>query len=268
MIRPFGSARLKLDRAEHHLKTLKTKIGLFSKDDAYPVRYQFNADRTECRFYVSITKPLPQDEWGPIIGDCAHNARAALDHVTWELAGSDPTDDETQFPIYDAPHATMSFVQRAQRRIGRLPSSAQTLIEQLQPYIGGNPKRHPLWVCRRLDDIDKHRVIPVVAAAIQSPGVSVSSGRLPITKVEFEEGPFVDGAQIGLMSFYRPVGPDVQMNSYFTFVETISDGPPYLDSWRTLDRVIYHIRRVIDVIEHAPDPAALAFLPILQDALA
>ena len=44
---------------------------------------------------------LPGEDWALRIGDCIHNLRAALDYIAWRLAGSRPTDTQTQFPIFN-----------------------------------------------------------------------------------------------------------------------------------------------------------------------
>jgi|SRR5579864_426105 len=262
----FESACSKTERAYHQLKTLEAKVGPFFADNPYPIRHEFNAECTECRFYISVTKPLPQREWGLIIGDCIHNARSALDHLIWELSeifsGPAPTDTDTQFPIYDAPHPTMPFSLRAERRIKRLPVYAQALVEQLQPYRAPNIMEHPLWLCRHLDDIDKHKLIPVVIGVVNEPGFSWS-GPLDFEIAKVLTGPFEDGTEIGFVRFRTPISPsEVQMHSYFTVVEALSESAPrYVRSRHTLRRILHHVTRIIDVFEAFPDHHGLLRLP-------
>jgi hypothetical protein len=266
MSRPFGSARLKIDRASHHLDIYKNQVRPFLDSKPYPVATKFNVNRTECRFNISITKPLPQNDWGLLIGDCVHNARAALDHLVWELAetfsGPIPNDRDTQFPIYDVPDPRQSFCHRAGRRISRLPVYAKALIEQLQPYNALNPREHLLWMLRDIDDTDKHKLIPVVAAAVQQPGAAWPGGPLQIIDGDFIYGPFINGAEVGFLRFAVPVPTEVKVESYFSIVETLGNSPPYIDSRHLLDRILYYVTRVVDVFENFPDH--WAFLEILS----
>jgi hypothetical protein len=262
MTRTVTSARLKIDRAYHHLETLEGKVRIFFERDPYPIRYEFNVDRTECRLYISIAKALPEQAWGLIIGDCVHNARSALDHLVWELSevstGPDPSDTDSQFPIYDRANL---FYQHAGRRIRRLPVEFQTLVEQLQPYHSQSPQGHPLWLCHDLNNIDKHKIIPVIVAAVQQPHVSVSAGRLPVTEVKFTTGPFIHNAEVGFIRFATPADPDVQVYSAFSVVETLSSSPPYIDSRHTLRRILHNVARIIDAFEAFPNHHSI--LPVV-----
>ena len=254
MSRPFASARLKTDRADEHLKCLEEKIRLFMETEPYPISVEFNANRTECRFYISVTKPLPESEWGLLVGDCIHNARSALDHLTWEIAETfsspDLLDRNTQFPVFPTRDDWTEFVRRGQPAIKRLPVYAQGLIEQAQPYHADCPVNHPLWQCNHFDVVDKHKLIPVVAATIQNPGVSTGSSRVLLG--DLKNGPFIDGAQVGFLRFSAPVPPEVKMHTYFTVVVVLASvlGDVAVD--RRLRRIIWHVRRLVQAFEDWP----------------
>jgi hypothetical protein len=123
------------------------------------------------------------------IGDAVHNLRAALDHVVYELAsvhhGTGPLPPkmarDSGFPILkwsppvkggETPQ--QRFDNTARTKLAGCPKEVHALVEAEQPYHEGEAyARHPLWQLSRLDNYDKHRTLPVTAAAIRGPFVGV-----------------------------------------------------------------------------------------------
>ena len=96
----------KLDWAEQHLAKLDAEIQAFyagSVDEGQPyeVRSEFRPDTSEYVFWIEVVREPPA-ALGLILGDFAHNVRAALDHLVCQLARLDNPSDpcgSTQFPI-------------------------------------------------------------------------------------------------------------------------------------------------------------------------
>ena len=107
MAHPLDGIGLNCDRARDHLDTLERESDSFERD-AY--RFRHDVDRVG-RKHVYRVKALrkTRPEWGPVIGDCLHNAASALDHLAYQLAifhtGTLPPDlaRDTHFPIYGSP---------------------------------------------------------------------------------------------------------------------------------------------------------------------
>lgn len=265
MIDSFTSARSKLDWAYRHLQKLRDEINCFQKTEPYPVTPQFNTDRTECRLYISVTKPIPK-HWGLIVGDCIHNVRSALDHVTWELAesftGPRPKDTGTQFPIFDSPlsdegkHEFWRYGEppgRAARMLTRIPVYAQALIEQAQPYHSRNITKHPLRLCRELNNTDKHKIIPVIVSAVEHSAFSIT----PYIRVDdgrFFGGPFEDGTEVGWFRFVEPVPTEVHVNPDFIVEIVVDDGLPFIGVDHRLSVAIAYVRYFIQALEGFPNP--------------
>jgi hypothetical protein len=119
--------------------------------------------------------------WGIILGDFAHNARSALDHLAYQvvLAGNGGMDERTQFPIVVCP---FEWPNQAKSGIGNASERHIGIIESFQPYhrpdlYGWNSIwgaiDDPLAVLNRLSNIDKHRVLNATPAAISSIGYDV-----------------------------------------------------------------------------------------------
>lgn len=136
----------KLSRAEHHLNILQAGIGQFWQDHPYRITLDKNVDQCKYTFHVRDLHD-PDPEWGLIVGDCAHNARASLDYVMTRIVaivtGEDPAMNETaQFPIYWGEGAPKRF--NGDRAISELIKNHAfegyiATLRALQPYNLGNP---------------------------------------------------------------------------------------------------------------------------------
>jgi len=213
-VAPLDSARAKLNRAQAHLETLEEETTRFFADNAYPIVHDLDADRLYHRYRVKLGKPFPKT-WPLIIGDCAHNARSALDHIAWELAGSDPGDRQTQFPIFVEAD---TFASQGVRTIAKVPPRPRALIKWLQPCRRPNPPYDPLWGLHVLDAEDKHKTVSLALSVIEElefgprrmPAYSGFRHELTLTLGPFD--PSEDEAVIaeGRMFFYPliPGAPD------------------------------------------------------------
>jgi hypothetical protein len=98
--------------AQQHYDSLWPEIDTFQKRDDHRIVVEVNADEGEYVFRV-FDLPTPHRDWGLRIGDCLHNARAALDYLMVRLyalgTGIEPGDVESvQFPVCDSPGAFAS----------------------------------------------------------------------------------------------------------------------------------------------------------------
>jgi hypothetical protein len=152
-------------RAQHHFDTLDVAVRDFFANHPYTLAIEPDPDHNRYVIRLHGPFPIPDTEWATIIGDCVHNLRAIFDYIAWELAGGNPTDRQTQFPIYDTEEG---FKERGARQIRRLPEETQVLIEKIQPYHGHSlardPHRHALWPLHLLDINDKHKLLTLTVA--------------------------------------------------------------------------------------------------------
>jgi hypothetical protein len=193
---PLRGVRLKLARARDHLETLKSAYGAFCERDPmtismryedreYPmlIRDDAGEERQETRTHEYAVFRLhiqehPPSAWSVIIGDCLQNARAAIEHLAWQLAypeygGSGPT-RRTNFPIVDQrPHFW--------RTIEGVGTAANGVIESLQPYQrGADARLDPLWILNELARVDRHQVLHVAVAIIEDQ--QIYAGAVPGTR--------------------------------------------------------------------------------------
>lgn len=112
-------------------------------------------------------------------GEAIQNLRSALDHFVYAASGEEL---RTQFPIFTDPS---DYERKASGMLSGVPASTQASIERMQPYreAPGSPGMGALEQLRTLSNLDKHRVLTTVAAAVIHEGVGVPEG----ATVDWEE---------------------------------------------------------------------------------
>jgi hypothetical protein len=207
---PLGSARLKLSRAEKHLRGFNQCVQRFRETDPYRTTRHLEGDGAEHVYTVEI-RSYPPPDLGAIVGDLLHNLRSALDSVVYDLSvAAKPALTEKErgsvgFPIaLREKNFDMAKVRYA-------PRAAQAEVKCAQPYTGDKADMHPLWLLSRFNNVDKHRQVLVVPA--NTMGGSWQDSSLPERPRESFHplGPFEDGAELARFSFSEPQ-PEVDMD--------------------------------------------------------
>lgn len=101
-----------------------------------------------------IRVPVP-DELALVIGDAAHNARSALDHLAYGLVlanGAKPG-RHTQFPIADK---EVGYGDRLRKDLSGASKEHREQVRAICPWASGD---HDLWLLHKLDVTDKHRLL-------------------------------------------------------------------------------------------------------------
>lgn len=209
MSHPLADFRLKLNRANSHLDSLKGEIDAWLKRHPYGVTGKYDPGPPEKYIlYLRFFEPIPQ-EWGLLIGEFAHNARSALDYLAWQLvkANNKTPTRRTQFPIVFAPWDWCG--RWGAQRLQGASERHISMVENFQPY--GRPDAEgfhwtgtrrlmdePLAVLTFLSNEDKHRVMVVAAAALQSLGWDILASR-DLDVLDYGEpymGPLEDGSPL------------------------------------------------------------------------
>ena len=225
---PLQGPRARIDRAESQLVALSKSFKAVSEEHPYRVVVAELDEKTgNHNLRIEGGPAAFRDDWGLLIGESAHNLRAALDNLAWQLALNRTTTPfgRTAFSIF--------LVGRTKRlRPGTRPKDKnyvpsfwgqqrgdgldlirsidkryRALIEVFQPYKRGNGGRFSLlFLLRELNDTDKHRLLTVVTAvpsSWQATGIWVG--------MEIERGvPLYPNAKIGWIRDL-PAGESVQV---------------------------------------------------------
>ena len=133
MTHPLDSARLKVRRAEDHLKEIEKVMRDFWYANANGIT--LDPDPQTRGYIVRIAgSPRPPESLPLLIGDCVHNLRSALDHLMWQLvvANHKKPSNKTQFPVsVDSD----DFWRRAGDDMAGAHPEVKVRIEALQPYL-------------------------------------------------------------------------------------------------------------------------------------
>ncbi|HLY68074.1 MAG TPA: hypothetical protein VKU60_21220, partial [Chloroflexota bacterium] len=182
------SWRLKLDRAEKHLKEFEVKVGDYIKRYPYvPERIKCNKKHHCWRYVLRVTEQ-PDPELAIALGDVIHNMRSALDHLATALV---PTRRRysASFPIIldnieDAALPTpYDLKSRAafDTAVTGMPAKAIAIVKAFQPYRAGadrDPRFHALAILSRWENADKHRQLLVVSSGLDEGGITVIARNL------------------------------------------------------------------------------------------
>lgn len=249
----LSGVRLKLDRAEHHIESLRAEIQTFRQRKPKPFGF-----RTEKRsgldgsveyvLYAIVREPPPR-EWALIIGDAVQNIRSALEHLVYEL--STPTGQRrgTQFPIFDD---ECRFKVLGEPKIATIKGDERKLIERVQPYNAEKiPRNDPLAILNKLSNLDKHRLLVTTVAAVSEQETWVGSDNAEIDFTFIETGPVKHDAKIVALTA-APKDPAVQMN-----VQPKADLEVHvadtgivgyrIEAVRLLGMLHHHVRTMVDV---------------------
>jgi hypothetical protein len=151
--------RQKLDRAGELMDKLYDDFNGF----LHPILpYRFSVRRVDhdnFEFFIHFERDLPHPDWGLRVGEFAHNARGALDHLVWQLvlASDNVPSKDNQFPI--STERDRYWKGGRDFRLKGVDERFRKPIDDAQPFLRTNPREHELWALQTLSNIDKHQVI-------------------------------------------------------------------------------------------------------------
>jgi hypothetical protein len=150
------SPRLKIERAEKHIRDLDRVLRDFVVSDFYSIHIEGNNWQPVLHLDIDASG-FPLSEASGILGDAIHNLRSSLDvlvHQAVILLGGSPT-KYTGFPIRDERQELVAAVNGGLKEQGGKAFS-DFLLDDIKPYQAGN---YPLWALHELDIVDKHQVV-------------------------------------------------------------------------------------------------------------
>lgn len=193
--------KLKLARAKRHLKELETELEAFFDPKPYSAVEHFDPKTGEKVLSIKGNGAQIPCEMSAIIGDVAHNLRAALDQLVCELIRDNRKQPRTRsgFPTVTG---KKRFEEAAIGKIEGVSPATAKFIRRLKPYKGGS---HDLWILHELDAMDKHvEIIPVVACIphvllhTAMPFSITPEGRFQIGQIQWVGGPVIGAKPVFL----------------------------------------------------------------------
>lgn len=210
----LSGIRKKIERADQHILSLTAETHRFRDRCRCKVVEQFDSQTRTHAFFISGKPPEIKDWVAIIAGEAAHHLRSVLDHLVYQLAihEADRTghriSKSTQrgFPVCIQEPTTEKAKSRFAGKVQGLSATAITSIQQLQPYKLplAERKDYALTVLHELNVIDKHRLLLVVAAALNIVSYSFGTKSPGVGEIDvFDPRNFrafmalEDGAQVG-----------------------------------------------------------------------
>jgi hypothetical protein len=132
------------------------------------------SDRRSFEIVLRVPNPPPVERWSLLLGEYLHDARSALDALTWELANLTGQEiarpNNVQFPLELTPG---DFRKAELGPLATIPADYIGRMRQLQPFTTDVPKGHALSWLRHLNNHDKHRSL--IACSVSFEGTSHAS---------------------------------------------------------------------------------------------
>jgi len=152
----FQDARLKIDRAEHHIARLNTEIELLEQSDVATV--EINPEFGNEVIKHDIVDRESKDSLALIAGDAFHNLKCALDYAWIETItrlAPGALGKFAKFPVYPTCNALEAALRG--NGIDKAPRDLfNVVVTEIQPYAAGN---YAIWPIHRLNIRDKHRLL-------------------------------------------------------------------------------------------------------------
>jgi hypothetical protein len=212
----LDGVRVKLARAKRHLKELRTALAPMSDPSAFStVRNPAGVSASTIEYRV-VDLPVIDPMVGAIVGDVVHNLRSALDHVAWQLVlldGGQPN-DETTFPLHETRSNRKGNPRQLTIKPGIRDPRIMAAVEAMQPFSEANYGRDPatdaLGIIRRLDNIDKHRLLLPVVHTIDHdmPAYWGSNEGDPSPTYWFDTSALESGDVVAMFNFGDAMPPD------------------------------------------------------------
>jgi hypothetical protein len=161
---PFRSAKLKVKRADKHIREVEGLIDQFLRENLHKYTTGLNQDSETGEYAVKLTMPIPSlsgiESPNIAVGDAIHNLRTALDHVAFEILkpfGIDP--QSIYFPIDKNRQSLIT-----QPHFRKIESLAPDLANIIADFVG--PNGSSFIGLNQLDRTDKHR--PIITTVVRS----------------------------------------------------------------------------------------------------
>ena len=207
------------------------------------------------RFRAHVRREV-RPEIAPMIGDVLFNLRSALDHLAYALviANKKKPSTRTEFPIFYSSDWFEGIGMTKQKRwiSGRdkmvgMSDKAQAVIESLQPYHDGVPKREALWLLKQLHMTDKHHRLHLCGGGVFDSSFLVSEDR-GVTVLAMSDpyvGPFVDDTEIAWCEaiFYGDAS-QMDVDYDFPFDVALLEAPAEVDGGSVKQALGFILRRV------------------------
>ena len=157
----FVGPKLKIERAKRHIQELHSVMQAYGQSRPYSMSREEDTLAGQNVYRVRINKPLPI-QMSAILADAVHNLRCVLDYLVCDCiraAGGEPSGGSGLQIKREAKRLKPG----SEAKLNGVSPTAERFFLRLKGRKGIN---NALYILHRLDIIDKHNAIVIVASAI------------------------------------------------------------------------------------------------------
>jgi hypothetical protein len=128
-------------------------------------------DRRSFEIVLRVVEPAPLEAWSLLLGEYLHDARSALDALTWELANmAGQTPERPQAVQFPLELRASDFRIAEKTGLATVAEEYRGRLRQLQPFTAPDPANHAFSWLRHLSNHDKHRALVACTVAMAGTG--------------------------------------------------------------------------------------------------
>ena len=241
----FKGAKLKVERANCHIRDLNNEIVGYIKSNPYRLVVEENTDTGGYNLTMRVKEKIPCS-WPSIIGDVIHNLRSALDLMIFEIVSPHTNNtDKIQFPFCSGVNGLEDTI--TNRQINFAGDKVVNIVRSLKPYPGGNDL---LYAIHDLDIMDKHKGIIVASTIMGIPNFTLidDNGAVKAGFYNCRVGPVEDGRVAMSLPVIQnlKIGQDFKPTFEVIFHEGLFRRKPVLPS---LSEMAEFVNKTIGVFE-------------------
>jgi hypothetical protein len=219
MSHPLDGVRAKIERAKEHIEQLDLNILRFERK-AYTLRAEPDINSGLLNYFVvDMGLGDPPVPLRLLAGEIAYQLRSALDHIIYILA-KDARENKREFPIFEE---LDKYESDAPSKIKGVSPRAETIIKDAQPFHASSPHEHPLWMLHKINNTDKHRVIPACSVYTSQVTTDFSGGPVYFINLEVGRREAKDGTKIGPVPLPRDYTSEMKMDSQVLFTVAFNE---------------------------------------------
>ncbi len=258
----LASTNAKIERGYEHLQALHSEVVTWVQRYPYGLRHDVQDEGRKHVGVLEVYRPPDSARFGLLIGDCAQDFRASLDHLVYAVASANLSEadlaaeeDRLAFPITTTPKKWEGALTRG--LLKGVSGGVLAEIDGKQPYHTANPTETVVYALHWLNNRDKHRVLHAVAAFPQLATIDFIP-ELPGPNEGFvAPPPYEHGTEVFWARSAEPC-PDVQVKADIVVEIRVSEAPIAEDIRELLLKIGQTVQRIVANVAkaHEADTAA------------
>ena len=178
----LAGAWLKHQAANQHIDTFEERLNKWLRDKAYHLVRDPNTPALQ-RAMLLRAEPI-DSELSCLAGDAIHNLRSALDHLAYSVACVKNVPAHLRGNVtFTARKDSPDFADAITKgKVTALGGDWVRFISEMQPYLNGTGSE--LYTICRLDNIDKHRNLLLMATVADKYRLDATNATMSMTVLE------------------------------------------------------------------------------------